>query len=98
MRSSAEGRIQYLQNLINSFVVVEPSSSEMVRFGSTVKVRQNGEEEVYRIVGVDEIDLDQNHISWLSPLARALMSHRAGEEIQFRAPSGIQRLRIESID
>ena len=94
----ADARIQYLQNLIASFVVVEPSGSEVVRFGSTVRILQNGGEEIYRIVGVDEIDLDRNHISWLSPLARALMSKRVGEKIEFRAPAGLQQLQIEAIN
>jgi transcription elongation factor GreB len=96
-RSATDQRIQYLQNLIGTFVVVEGGASDVVRFGSTVKLLQNGEEEVYRIVGVDEIDLDRNHISWLSPLARALMSRRVGDEIEFRAPSGLQKLKVLSI-
>ncbi|MGZ8920242.1 MAG: GreA/GreB family elongation factor [Limisphaerales bacterium] len=97
-RGSMDARIQYLQNLIASFVVVESAASEVVRFGSTVTILQNGAKEIYRIVGVDEIDLDRNHISWLSPLARALMSKRIGENIEFRAPSGLQQMRIEAID
>jgi transcription elongation factor GreB len=95
--SSLDPRIQYLQSLVQSFVVVEPIPSDVVRFGSTVSLIQNGSHETYRIVGVDEIDLDRNHISWLSPLARALMSHRAGDHITFRAPSGTQELLITEI-
>ena len=96
-RGALEQRIQYLQSLISAFVVVEAGASEVVRFGSIVKVLQNGEAEIYRIVGVDEIDLDRNHISWLSPLARALMSRKVGDEIEFRAPSGLQKLKVLSI-
>ena len=96
-RSAVENRIQHLQNLVKTFVVVERSASEVVRFGSEVLVNQNGTEERYRIVGVDEIDLERDHISWLSPLARALMARRAGDEVDFRAPSGMQRLKILSI-
>lgn len=95
--SSSDARIQYLQGLVRSFVVVESSPAEAVRFGSTVQVTQNGEEETYRIVGVDEIDLEHNRISWLSPLARALLAGRVGDQIEFQAPSGVQHLRIESI-
>ena len=94
---STETRIQYLQNLIKTFVIVEPTPSDVVRFGSTVSVIQNGARETYRIVGVDEIDLDQNHISWLSPLARALMSHRVDDHLSFQAPAGRQELTILSI-
>ena len=96
-RSSVEPRIQYLQNLIGTFVVVEGGASDVVRFGSTVKLLQNGVEEIYRIVGVDEIDLARNHISWLSPLARALMSRKVADQIEFRAPSGLQKLTILAI-
>ena len=78
-------------------VIVEPARSELVRFGSTVSVVQNGSPETYRIVGVDEIDLDRDHISWLSPLARALMGRRAGDKITFRAPAGPQEISISSI-
>lgn len=96
-RSAIEQRIQYLQSLIGTFVVVEGGTSDVVRFGSTVKVLQNSEAETYRIVGVDEIDLERDHISWLSPLARALMSRKVGDEIEFRAPSGLQKLKLLSI-
>ena len=96
-RSAIESRIQYLQNLVKTFVVVERTDSDVVRFGSDVAVNQNGVEERYRIVGVDEIDLEKDHISWLSPLARALMAKRVGDEVEFRAPSGVQRLKILSI-
>ena len=92
-----DARIQYLQNLIGTFVVVEPGSSDVVRFGSNITVNQNGVEERYRIVGVDEIDLENDHVSWLSPLARALMAKRVGEVVEFRAPSGLQRLTILAI-
>jgi transcription elongation factor GreB len=94
---SNDARIQYLQALVTSFVVVEPAPSDVVRFGSIISVLQNGSPETYRIVGVDEIDLDQNHISWLSPLARALMSRRVGDHIQFRAPSGNQDVVITGL-
>ena len=95
--NSGDARIQYLQSLVQTFVVVEPIPSDVVRFGSAVSVIQNGSHETYRIVGVDEIDLECNHISWLSPLARALMSRRVGEHITFRAPSGTQELLITEI-
>ena len=96
-RSALDQRVQYLQSLIGTFVVIEGGASEVVRFGSIVKLLQNGQEEIYRIVGVDEIDLDRNHMSWLSPLARTLMSRRVGDEIEFRAPSGLQKLKVLAI-
>ena len=56
-----------------------------------------GEQEKYRIVGIDEADADRGHISWCSPLARALLSHRAGDTIRFRAPGGPEDLQIVSV-
>ena len=92
-----DARIQYLQTLINSFIVVEPSASDVVRFGATVTVKRDSQSETYTIVGVDEIDLDRNRISWLSPLARALMSHRVGDRISFKSPAGAEQLEILAV-
>lgn len=92
-----DARIQHLQTLINSFVVVEPSASDTVRFGATVTLKRGSQSETYTIVGVDEIDLDRNCISWLSPLARALMSHRVGNRISFKAPTGVEQLEILAV-
>ena len=92
-----DARIQYLQTLINSFIVVEPSASDVVRFGATVTVKRDSQSETYTIVGVDEIDLDRNRISWLSPLARALMSHRVGDRISFKSPAGPEQLEILAV-
>ena len=47
-----------------------------------------------RIVGVDEVDLDRNYISWVSPLARALMKKAAGERVVLLAPGGKEPLEI----
>ena len=46
------------------------------------------------IVGVDEVDLDRNHISWMSPLARALMKSGPGDAVVLHAPGGTERLQI----
>jgi len=92
-----DARIQYLQALINSFVIVEPSASDVVRFGATVTLKRGSQTETYTIVGVDEIDLDRNRISWLSPLSRALMSRRVGDRISFKSPIGMEQLEILAV-
>ncbi len=70
----------------------------MVRFGASVRVRRaDGEEDDYRIVGVDEIDLDRSWVSWLSPIARALLNARRGQRVRFRFPSGEEELEIVEI-
>ena len=50
------------------------------------------------IVGVDEADLDSGKISWLSPLARALMKARAGDVVEFRTPAGSESVEVLSIE
>ena len=60
-----------------------------VQFGATVSIRnQQGEEMDYAIVGVDETDWERNHMSWLSPIAKALLKRRVGEHVRFRTPAG----------
>jgi transcription elongation factor GreB len=79
--------IYNLQQTLGSIVVAEmPADQEKVAFGATVLIRRaDGEEERYRIVGVEEADPESGSISWLSPLARALLTRRAGDRVQFRS-------------
>ena len=64
-------------------------------FGATVRyTNAGGTERVVRIVGVDEIDLERNHISWKSPLARALMKSGPGDSVVLHAPGGTEHLHI----
>jgi transcription elongation factor GreB len=75
-----------------------PGETSVVRFGATVVVREeNGEESTYRIVGVDETDFDRGWVSWLSPIAKALVNGRLGERVQFKFPSGEEDLEIVHI-
>jgi transcription elongation factor GreB len=66
-----------------------------VFFGATVRYAdETGSERVASIVGIDEVDLDRNHISWVSPLARALMKAAAGDVVVLRAPGGTHQLTV----
>jgi len=91
-----ESGIRNLQQILDSVVVAEmPADQQKIAFGATVTVRHgSGEEEAYRIVGVEESDPDHNCISWVSPLARALLSRRAGDKVRFRTPAGEEELII----
>ena len=91
-----ESSIRHLQSILNSVVVAEPPiDHEKAAFGAKVTVRDlNGEEETYRIVGVDEANPEQGQISWISPLARAIMSRRVGDRVSFQSPSGTRELTI----
>lgn len=93
-------RIRQLEESLQSAEIVEPADEgkDVVRFGASVTVRESsGEETTYRIVGVDETDADNNCVSWMSPIARALLNHRRGERIRFKFPSGEQVLEIIKI-
>ena len=66
-----------------------------VFFGATVRyANAAGTERVVSIVGTDEVDLDRNHISWVSPLARALMKSGPGDRVVLHAPGGTEKLQI----
>jgi len=91
-----EAKIRILQQMLNSVVVAQTAPNpDKVVFGSTVRIRhQNGEEEDFRIVGVDEAEPENNSISWLSPLARALLSRKVGDTVRFRTPAGLEELTL----
>ena len=92
-------RIRYLQQSLRTAEVTEPppGPADVVRFGATVTVREKAGETDYRIVGVDETDLDRNWVSWLSPFARALLNAKLGDRVQFKAPRGMRELEIVGI-
>jgi transcription elongation factor GreB len=90
-------RILHLQQSLESAVVVPVPATpeERVRFGAKVTVRDRGGSlSHYRIVGVDETDIDRGWVSWLSPIAKALLSKRPGESVRLMSPSGEQELEI----
>jgi len=98
--SLLDQRVFQLEQSLQSAEVISPpqTPAETVTFGASVTVQDNGgEESVYRIVGVDETDFDRGWISWLSPLARALMNAKRGQTIHFHSPSGPQELKITGI-
>ena len=96
-----DGRIRFLTKRIEAAEVVDPEAQRSAQpetrifFGATVRyVNASGTERVVSIVGPDEVDLDRNHISWLSPLARALMKSAAGDRVVLHAPRGTEQLQI----
>lgn len=94
-------RIRYLTKRIESAVVVDPGQQENVEqvfFGATVTIADcDGSAARYQIVGVDEADAAQGRISWLSPLARALLKAREGDQVRFQSPAGWRTLEVVEI-
>lgn len=96
-----DGRIRFLTKRIDAAEIVDPEApregraATQVFFGATVRyANPGGTEREVSIVGVDEVDLDRHHISWMSPLARALMKSAAGDHVALHAPGGTEKLEI----
>ncbi len=94
-------RIRYLTKRLESAVVVDPAEQEnggQVFFGATVTLCDSGgDETTYQIVGIDEADAGAGRISWLSPLARALMKARDGDVVRFQSPAGWREIEVVDI-
>jgi transcription elongation factor GreB len=98
-------RIRYLTKRLDNAEVVDPTRQQnldQIFFGATVTVMHLGSDEAvdvtYRIVGVDEADPGSGRISWVSPLARALMKAREGDVVKFMSPAGPREIEIVEID
>lgn len=90
-------RVLQIQRTLQTAVITGPPAvaDDAVRFGATVQVRErSGETTSYRIVGADETDLDQNWVSWLSPIAKALLNARVGQSVRLKLPGGEEQLEI----
>src|SRR5580692_7948745 len=94
-------RIRFLTKRIDAADVVDPQAprdgraATHVFFGATVRyANAAGTERVVSIVGIDEVDLDRSYISWVSPLARALMKSGPGDRVVLHAPVGTETLEI----
>ena len=94
-------RIRFLTKRMDAAEVVDPEApgngraATHVFFGATVRyANAAGTERVVSIVGLDEVDLDHNHISWISPLARALMKSGPGDCVVLHAPGTTEQLQI----
>jgi len=98
-QSFVEGRILTLETLFKKAVVVEgATTSDTVGFGSWVTVMERGGgEEVFQIVGSAEVDPGNNRISNESPLGKALLDHRVGDEVAVEAPDGVLHFEILDI-
>jgi transcription elongation factor GreB len=94
-----DANIRTLRATLESAVIAEtPSDQSKVVFGAFVTVsHQDGERDEYQIVGIDEADPAAGRISWISPLARVLLSRSAGDHVSFRSPAGVEELTIHQL-
>ncbi len=91
-------RIRFLTKRLDIAEVVDPAQREatdQIFFGATVLYANGrGEELQITIVGIDEVDPARGQVSWISPIARALLKAREGETVQLRTPAGVESLEI----
>ena len=78
---------------------VEQENVGQVFFGATVTISdaESGIDETWQIVGVDEANASEGRISWISPLARALLKAREGDAVRFQSPAGLREIEILEI-
>ena len=100
-----DSRIRFLTKRIDAAEIVDPgaprsgAAAARVFFGATVTYTDAaGHEHVVCIVGVDEVDLNRRYISWMSPLARALMKAGPGDRVFLRAPKKTEQLEIVDVE
>ena len=91
-------RIRYLTKRLEAGEIVDPGTREdtdQVFFGATVTyVTSEGGQQTVRIVGIDEMDPSRGYVSWISPVARALIKAREGDRVNLKTPAGDQALEI----
>ncbi len=91
-------RIRFLTKRLDIAEVVDPAlhhGSDQIFFGATVSyVNGRGEERTITIKGIDEADNLNGEVSWVAPIARALLKAREGDEVQLMTPGGLDRLEV----
>jgi transcription elongation factor GreB len=96
-----DGRIHYLNKRLDKPEVVDPAArgeTDQIFFGATVDYTSgSGEEHTVTIVGVDEVDTARGHVSWISPIAKALLKRRAGDSLKLVTPGGIEEIEITDV-
>ena len=95
-------RIRFLSKRLERSEVVDPAKrpkTDQVFFGATVTcANAKGEERTVKIVGVDEVDPGRGRVSWISPIARALLRAHEGDMVRMRTPGGEEEIEIVKVD
>lgn len=93
-------RIRFLIKRLESSTVVDPQdqqNTDQVFFGATVVYEDEDGEHTVQIVGVDEANASEGRISWISPLARALLKAREGDTVRVQSPSGLREIEVVEV-
>jgi transcription elongation factor GreB len=95
-------RIRHLNKRLEIAAVVDPKLQKnraQVFFGARVTYANDSDvERTVRIVGIDEADLERGEVSWISPIARALLKARLGDEVDLRTPTGLEKIEVIAIE
>jgi transcription elongation factor GreA len=98
-QSFLEGRIQEIEAVLRTAVIVVKTNSDVVMVGSRVTVQEdNFDPETYDVVGAKEADSRKNKISNESPIGKALMDHKAGDVVEAEAPDGKIKFKILKVE
>jgi transcription elongation factor GreB len=89
-------RVRFLIKRLEAAEVVETAGrdTDQVFFGSSVLIKTKSEQRTVTIVGVDETDTTRGRISWISPVAKALIKAREGDTVTLKTPGGVEQLEI----
>ena len=94
-------RIRFLTKRLDIAEVVDPSlhhGHDQVFFGATVTyANPKGDERTITIKGIDEADSTQGEVSWIAPIARALLKARVGDEVMLQTPVGVERIEVVDV-
>lgn len=101
-QAELDARMRFAEYRISRAKVIDPAkmNSEKVAFGATIKVldMDTDKEETYAIVGEHEVDIDKGHISFKSPIARAMIGKEEGDDFTLKLPKGDRELEVVSVE
>ncbi len=93
-------RVRFLIKRLEAAQIVHSSGrdTDQVFFGARVRLKGGEGEKTVRIVGIDEVDPARGDVSWISPIARALLKARAGDAVTLRTPAGEEKIEILHVE
>jgi transcription elongation factor GreB len=96
-----ERRVRYLIKRLESALLVDPAErgdTEQIFFGATVTyTSDSGDEQTVSIVGIDEVDLTRGRVSWISPIAKALLRKQPGDLVRLATPGGVEEIEVIAV-